>query len=199
MRRSLRVDFDELVEREVELEHVHASRRGSRATRPSVLSSMSSLHLRDREPALLGDPRRLQPRVGHRDVRVEARGRRGHRVDRHLGVVGEPVQLAVGLHPLRRPASGSRGSSGPRFEPLLERRVVARPSVDRPRRRRPTAATGSTRERRRPSSSVNAWPISSSRPPSRRRSTIEPFALSWNATCADAGDHERDTRSRGAR
>ena len=55
----------------------------------------------------------LQPGVGDRDVRVEPRARRGHRVDRHLGVVGEPVEPRGRRPPARRPPSRSRGWSGP--------------------------------------------------------------------------------------
>ena len=136
-RRSLRShELRELVEREVELEHVdrllaeEAERPVRRCGRRS-----SSCTSRDREPALVGDARRLEPGVGDRDVRVEPGAGRGHRVDRHLRRRGEAVQLAVVLDPLLRPPSGSRGSSGRGSSRLLRRRVVARRAVVAGRRR----------------------------------------------------------------
>ena len=73
----------------------------------------------DVEAALGGDPRRLQAGVGDRDVRVEARARRGHGVDGHQRIGGEAVLRAVGGDALLRPPSSRSGFVGPRFEPEL--------------------------------------------------------------------------------
>ena len=116
-------------------------------------------------------PRRLQPGVRGRDVRVEARAGRGHRVDRHVGVGREPV-LARGTP--RRARARRRQQLGVRRPEVRGR---ARPSR-RSRRRPPTARRGSTR---RPS---NGWPISCEPTTGRRaRRASRPPRLG-NATCA---------------
>ena len=127
-----------LVERQVQLEHVHArlaeeaEQCGPRcARRPASRTCVFG------QAARVGDARHLEQRVGGRDVRVEAAGRRGHGVDRHRRVGGQAVLLAVGGRALGRRGRAASGWSGPRFEPLEAGRVVA---VARP----PTGAGGST-------------------------------------------------------
>ena len=82
-----------LVEREVELEHVHG-RLAEEAERTAVGVLVDQLeHLRPVEAPGPGDPIRLETGVLRRDVRVETGPRRGQRVDRRLGVVRLAVRL----------------------------------------------------------------------------------------------------------
>src|SRR3954469_21200074 len=84
------------VEREVELEDVDAllAEEPERATGRVVVDE--PLDVGDREAARLGDARRLQQGVLDRDLRVEARPRRGHRVGGHQRFPREAVLLAIG-------------------------------------------------------------------------------------------------------
>ena len=61
--------------------------------RPSVCSSTSVEHLRQRQRARARDPRGLEAGVGRRDVRVEARSRRRDGVDGHRRAGARPFAL----------------------------------------------------------------------------------------------------------
>ena len=172
-----------LVEREVELEHVHAGlaehaeRAAVGVARRPARARVSSV-----EPAHLGDPVRLDPGVGLRDVRVDAGGRGGDRVDGDVGELepGRELALAreVGLGLVGEVAAqrevvraevveegdvgGVAGDRGPRLE-------VGRVALEA------RAALGLALERLARSGS--------SRRPRRRPRPCEPSALSANSTC----------------
>ena len=96
------------------------ARRGSRASGRRCARSTRSSTSRERQAALPGDARGLDPRVGGGDVRVEARARRRHGVDGHGRPRGEPV-LARGRRRSARATSLTRsGFDGPRFEAELD-------------------------------------------------------------------------------
>ena len=104
-----------LVEREVELEHVHA-RLAEKAERASVRVLVDEAeHLVEVETALTRNPLCLCPRVRRRDLRVESRPGRGDGVDR----AGGPVRR---LYAARRSRTAFRSSSfvGPRFDAELD-------------------------------------------------------------------------------
>ncbi len=88
--------------------------------RPSVCSSTSASTSVESQAALVGDPRRLQPRVRRRDVRVEARARRRDGVDRYARVGGEAVLARGRRDPLPRPLSARSWFVGPRFDAELD-------------------------------------------------------------------------------
>ena len=93
--------------------------------RPSVCSSTRASTSSTGRPRARATRAACSARVLGRDVRVETRARRGHRVDRHLGVAGEPVQLAVRGDALRSTAVRSSSFVGPRFDAELDGAVVA--------------------------------------------------------------------------
>ena len=110
-----------VVEREVQLEHVHArlAEEAERAAVGVLVDELEHLVLASR-PRASRDPGRLDARVLGRDVRVEPGARRGHRIGRHVVTVVEAV-LARGT-PRSAPRPPSRKSSfvGPRFEAELD-------------------------------------------------------------------------------
>ena len=86
-----------VVERQVELEHVHA-RLAEHAERAVVCVLLDQLaHALERQPAHLGDPARLDLGVVLRDVRVHAGGRGLHRVGRHVALGEARVVRALAL------------------------------------------------------------------------------------------------------
>ena len=74
-----------LVESEVELEHVHAGLAEQAEEAAVGVVGDQAVDLGERQVADRGDPVRLDPGVGLGDVGIDARGRRGDRVDRHVG------------------------------------------------------------------------------------------------------------------
>ena len=184
----------ELVERDVELEHVDR-RLAEEAERAAVGVVVDELVAPRRAeiPRPSATRWRLQPRVGDRDVRVEPRAGRGHRVDRHLRIVRRARSPRGSRRPAASTAASRSGLVGPQFEPRCCRSSGRRPVVGVVRSpRRPAAAAGRARtavEVLRPS--VNVWPSSFEPTTLPFTSSSEPFALSENAPCRDAGDDER--------
>ena len=74
-----------LVEGEVELEHVHPGLAEEAEEAAFGVLGDQLEHPVERQAADRGDPVRLDARVGLGDVRVDAGGRGGDRVDRHVG------------------------------------------------------------------------------------------------------------------
>ena len=84
------------VECEVEREDVHP-RLPHEPERSFVRVLVDELeHAGELQPTRSGNPGRLEPGVGRRDVRVEPRARRRHGIHRDGRIVVEAVQLAVG-------------------------------------------------------------------------------------------------------
>ena len=180
MATSLRTGYGpEPVEREVELEHVDAllaeeaedaavgvvvdeRRAPRRPARPRSSATRARL-----EPALATEMCGSSPEP---DAVTASTG---------TGVsAASPLAPRYAVDPLAATAlRAARGSSGPRLEPRLERRVVAgvgRSSVAAEGRDWKYSASGS------PSSSTKAWPISSEPTALPSTSTSEPFGLVGN-------------------
>ena len=155
----------QLVERQVQREHVHArAPRARRACARSVYSSISVITSSMLEAPGLGDARGLHPSVRGADVRVEAARAARDRIDRHREPASTPVA--------RRALEAARHR-------LAERRVrgaeVRRPARRRGRRRR--AARGTT------AGPSKRWPSSDDPTTSPSRITKLPSARAGNATC----------------
>ena len=129
-----------LVERKVELEHVHAGL--AEEAEPAAVGVVVDqlLHALDGQPALLGDARGLQVGVRRGDVRVDARRGRRDGVDRDVadleaGVV-RPLELRGSRARALAPPSRGRDSSARGWRRSSQPRCT--------RVRSPTAADGST-------------------------------------------------------
>ena len=132
-----------LVEREVELEHVHAaSRRGSRAARSVGVVVDEPVHLGERRSRA----RRRRACACSRALATEMCGSSPDpdAVTASTGTFasgGEPVEpRGTSLHPLASPPSGSPGWSDRGSSRLAQASGRSRPSVSPSHRPRPTAA-----------------------------------------------------------
>ena len=83
------------VEREVQLEHVHAGLAEEAEHAPVGVLLHEGEDIREWNVAFPGDPSRLDPGVGRGDVRVEARSGGGDRLDRNRGAGREAVLAPV--------------------------------------------------------------------------------------------------------
>ena len=169
----------ELVEREVELQHVHAglAEEAERALVGVVVDELE--HLIDGQAPLLGDTRapgcgRWRPRcAGRGPTRTRSRRRPAPRRPRR----GRCPSRYAATRSLTAVEEVGVGRAQVRAQAQAARRSPCRP--------RPTGADGSTR------GFVNGWPISRSRRPSPSCFDERSFGLVVERHLRDAGDHER--------